>query len=102
MLDHQSRKILKYIKDHKRASFDEILKRFPNKEHTANILVDLNMKQYTICVGDHDCEKRQAIYELQSKGYGELEEYRRRQLAQIIPIVISILSLLISIVALIR
>lgn len=57
MLDSQSRKILKYIKKNNRASFDEILKNFPNQDLTAYMLIYLNMEQYTICVEKRDRER---------------------------------------------
>lgn len=102
MLDSQSRKILSYIKKHKRASAREIMEHFPNQELTAYILVHLNRNEYTIRVGEENGGKKQAVYELQAKGYGALEDYRKQMMIQILPIVISFASLVISVAALLK
>lgn len=67
MIDSQSRKILRYIKKHGKASFHEIVEHFPNQELIASIIVNLNVNEYTIRVGNENCEKTQAVYELQAK-----------------------------------
>lgn len=101
MLDNQSRKILRYIKKHKRASFNEIIEHFPNQGLTVHTLVSLNMNQYTICVGNENCGRKQAVYELQAKGYGELEDHRKQMIIRISPIIISFFSFAISVLALV-
>lgn len=97
MLDSRSRKILKYIRKHKQASFREILKLYPNEALTADILVTLNLNRYTVQVKENKSMQQGATYELLSKGYAELEEYRYTALYNTIPLVISALALLVSI-----
>lgn len=102
MIDSQSRKILRYIKKHGKASFHEIVEHFPNQELIASIIVNLNVNEYTIRVGNENCEKTQAVYELQAKGYAELELYTKQMIFQIFPIIISFSSFIISVLALVK
>ena len=101
-MDKYSRRILRYIKRKGHASFDELLKLGPNESLCAQILLDLNVKGYTIQVGSQNEGKREAIYELHSKGYTALEEYFNHMLIHTIPIIISICVLIVSTIALFR
>lgn len=101
-MDKHSRKILRHIKRKGQVSFDELLELEPNESFCAQTLVNLNMEGYIIQVGSQNGSKRQAIYELQGKGYAVLEEYTNQILIHAISIVISVCALIVSIVALFR
>lgn len=102
MLDKRSRKVLKYIKKHGQASFHELLELDSNKALMAQILVKLNDRGYTIITANKYAGNQKTVYELQEKGYGELEDYRRQAIQAYAPIIISILSLVISIMSFIQ
>lgn len=101
MLDKRSRKVLKYLKKNGRASFDELLRIDKNQDFVAQMLVRLNCQEYIVCVGNMCNGKRQAVYELQEKGYGELEDYRRQAIYAYVPMLISLLALAISALSLV-
>lgn len=101
MLDRHSRKILRYIRKKGRASFDEIMNLFREKELAAYIMVKLHTNLYTICVEKKSNGKTQAVYELQDKGYAVLEDFSRHIFFSVTPIIVSICALIISVVALI-
>lgn len=100
MLDKQSRKILKYIRNKGSATFNEIVEQSKNQSLTAYTLIKLNINLYIIRVEEEADGKKQAIYELQDKGYAELEEYKKNIFLAVSPIIISIFSLIISIISL--
>lgn len=101
MLDKRARKVLNYIKKNGRASFDELLRLDNNQDLLAQMLVRLNYHEYIICVGNTSGEKHQAVYELQEKGYGELESYRRQAIHTYAPMIISVLALAVSVLSLV-
>lgn len=102
MLDKRSRKVLRYIKKHGQANFSELLELDHNESLVAQMLVMLNAEGYTIQVAKESDGKRQAVYELQGKGFGALEEYRRQAVYAYVPILISLLALVISILSFFR
>lgn len=101
MLDKRSRKVLNYIKKKGQASFDELLTLDNNQGLVAQMLARLNCQEYIVCVENTCNGKRRTVYELQEKGYGELEDYRRQAVYAYAPMLISLLALAVSILSLI-
>lgn len=78
VLDKRSRKVLKYIERHGQASFSELIKLDRNDSLMALILCKLHTGEYIIRVANEYEGRSEAVYELQEKGYGVLEDYRRQ------------------------
>ena len=78
VLDKRSRKVLKYIERHGQASFSKLIKLDRNDSLMALILCKLHTGEYIIRVANEYEGRREAVYELQEKGYGVLEDYRRQ------------------------
>jgi len=101
MLDKRSRKILRSIKRKGQYSFKEITKRSRNPDLAAVSLVRLNSGEYIIRIVDSIDEKN-AKYEMQDKGYAVLEEFAWHVVLSLIPILISVGSFIVSIIALLK
>lgn len=102
VLDKRSRKVLKYIERHGQASFSELIKLDRNDSLMALVLCKLHTGEYIIRVANEYEGRREAVYELQEKGYGVLEDYRRQAIYAYGPMLISLTALVISILSYFR
>ena len=102
VLDKRSRKVLKYIERHGQASFSELIKLDRNDSLMTLILCKLHTGEYIIRVANEYEGRREAVYELQEKGYGVLEDYRRQAIYAYGPMLISLTALVISILSYFR
>ena len=66
------------------------------------ILCKLHTGEYIIRVANEYEGRREAVYELQEKGYGVLEDYRRQAIYAYGPMLISLTALVISILSYFR